>query len=143
MERLRFNRCVAHIYTLANALEEALRAGVSQEATGEAAGILVQLIAPMMPHLAEASWAALGRDGLVASAPWPILNRSLLVEDEITLPVQINGKVKSRINVAADADQDAVFEAAFADAKVADLTSGKNVVKKIYVPGRMVNLVVK
>ncbi|WP_163454670.1 class I tRNA ligase family protein, partial [Escherichia coli] len=62
VERLRFNRCVAHIYTLANALEEALRAGVSQEATGEAAGILVQLIAPMMPHLAEASWAALGRD---------------------------------------------------------------------------------
>ena len=59
------------------------------------------------------------------------------------MPVQINGKVKSRINVAVDADQDTVFEAAFADAKVADLTSGKNVVKKIYVPGRMVNLVVK
>ena len=66
-----------------------------------------------------------------------------LVDDEIEVPVQINGKVKARINVAADSDQDAVFEVVLADAKIAELTNAKNVVKKIYVPGRMVNLVVK
>ena len=142
VERLRFNRCVAHIYTLANALEEALRAGVSQEATGEAAGILVQLIAPMMPHLAEASWAALGRDGLVASAPWPILNRSLLVEDEITLPVQINGKKRADVTVPRDADAKAVEAATLALEAVQKVLEGKAPRKVIVVPGRIVNLVV-
>ncbi|MBH9879337.1 hypothetical protein FFT64_19015, partial [Clostridioides difficile] len=68
------------------------------------AGILVQLIAPMMPHLAEECWSVLGRGGLVAQAPWPETEAALLVEDEITLPVQINGKKRADVTVPRDAD---------------------------------------
>jgi len=95
------------------------------------------------PHIAEELWQRFGHDETITYQPFPTFEEKYLVDDEIEVPVQINGKVKARINVAADADQEAVFEVALADAKIAELTSGKNVVKKIYVPGRMVNLVVK
>ena len=142
VERLRFNRCVAHIYTLANALEEALRGPVSAEAGREAAGILVQLIAPMMPHLAESAWEVLGRSGLVADAPWPAVDRGLLVEDEITLPVQINGKKRADVTVARDADAAAVEAATLAVEAVQRALEGRAPRKVIVVPGRIVNLVV-
>ncbi|AWN41006.1 leucine--tRNA ligase [Methylobacterium durans] len=142
VERLRFNRCVAHIYTLANALEEGLRATVSAAAAGEAAGILVQLIAPMMPHLAESSWALLGRTGLVAEAAWPEADRALLVEDEITLPVQINGKKRADVTVPRDADAAAVEAATLALDPVQRALEGRAPRKVIVVPGRIVNLVV-
>ena len=70
----------------------------------EAAGILVRLFHPMMPHLAEECWAVLGYDGLVAAEPWPALEPDLLVENTVTLPVQINGKKRAEVTVARDAD---------------------------------------
>ena len=142
VERLRFNRCVAHVYTLANALEEGLRGPVSPTVADESAGILVQLIAPMMPHLAEACWAALGRPGLVAQAPWPEADPSLLVEDAITLPVQINGKKRADVTVPRDADPGAVEAAALALDSVRKALEGRAPRKVIVVPGRIVNLVV-
>ncbi|GEP09730.1 leucine--tRNA ligase [Methylobacterium gnaphalii] len=142
IERLRFNRCVAHIYTLANALDEALRAGATRGAADEAAGILVQLIAPMMPHLAEECWQALGRKGLVAEASWPDVERALLVEDEITLPVQINGKKRADVTVPAGADKAAVEAATLADEVVQKALEGRTPKKVIVVPGRIINLVV-
>ncbi len=142
IERLRFNRCVAHIYTLANALEDGLRGPVSPAAAEEAAGILVQLIAPMMPHLAEACWAVLGRPGLVAQAPWPEAEAGLLVEDEITLPVQINGKKRADVTVKRDADAKAVEAATLALETVQTILEGRAPRKVIVVPGRIVNLVV-
>ncbi|MBE7204081.1 MAG: leucine--tRNA ligase, partial [Parafilimonas terrae] len=142
VERLRFNRCVAHIYTLANALDEALRGSVSRPAAQEAAGILVQLIAPMMPHLAEECWSALGRSGLVAAASWPEAEAGLLVEDEITLPVQINGKKRADVTVPRDADAKAVEAATLALDAVQKVLDGKAPRKVIVVPGRIVNLVV-
>ena len=142
IERLRFNRCVAHVYTLANALEEALRAGVSQAVAAEAAGILVQLIAPMMPHLAESCWEALARDGLAAQAPWPEADRALLVEDEITLPVQINGRKRAEVTVPRDADAKAVEAATLALEAVQRALEGRAPRKVIVVPGRIVNIVV-
>ncbi|MCE4223246.1 leucine--tRNA ligase [Methylobacterium sp. C25] len=142
VERLRFNRCVAHIYTLANALDEALRAGTTRGAADEAAGILVQLIAPMMPHLAEECWQALGRAGLVAEASWPEVERALLVEDEITLPVQINGKKRADVTVPAKADKAAVEAATLADEAVQKALEGRAPKKVIVVPGRIINLVV-
>ena len=69
----------------------------------EAADVLVQLFAPMMPHLAEECWAALGHDDLVAQAPWPAVERDLLIEDTITLPVQVNGRKRAEVTVARDA----------------------------------------
>nr|WP_042671710.1 leucine--tRNA ligase [Methylobacterium sp. B34] len=142
IERLRFNRCVAHIYTLANALEDGLRGPVSAGAAQEAAGILVQLIAPMMPHLAEECWSVLGRGGLVAQAPWPETEAGLLVEDEITLPVQINGKKRADVTVPRDADAKAVEAATLALEAVQKVLEGKAPRKVIVVPGRIVNLVV-
>ena len=142
IERLRFNRGVAQVYTLANALDEALRAGASKAAAQEAAGILVQLIAPMMPHLAEACWQVLGRPGLVAQAPWPQVEAALLVEDEITLPVQINGKKRADVTVPRDADAAAVEAATLALEAVQKVLEGRAPRKVIVVPGRIVNLVV-
>ncbi|KAB1079078.1 leucine--tRNA ligase [Methylobacterium soli] len=142
VERLRFNRCVAHIYTLANALEEALRNGVPAKAAGEAAGILVQLIAPMMPHLSEECWRALGRTGLVAQAPWPQADRALLIEDEVTLPVQINGKKRADVTVPREAGAAAVEAAVLALEPVQRALEGRTPRKVIVVPGRIVNLVV-
>ncbi|GEO99335.1 leucine--tRNA ligase [Methylobacterium haplocladii] len=142
VERLRFNRCVAHVYTLANALDEALRTGATRTIAGEAAGILVQLIAPMMPHLAEECWQALGRDGLVADAPWPQVERALLVEDEITLPVQINGRKRADVTVPSGADKAVVEAAVLADEAVLRALEGRSPKKVIVVPGRIVNLVV-
>ncbi|MGX5773297.1 leucine--tRNA ligase [Methylorubrum zatmanii] len=142
VERLRFNRCVAHIYTLANAVDEALRGGASQAGAGEAARILVQLIAPMMPHLAEECWRVLGGQGLVAEASWPEIDRALLVEDEITLPVQINGKKRADVTVPRDADAKAVEAATLALEAVQRALEGRAPRKVIVVPGRIVNLVV-
>jgi leucyl-tRNA synthetase len=142
IERLRFNRCVAHIYTLANALDEGLRGGASKAAAGEAARILVQLIAPMMPHLAEECWHVLGGEGLVAEASWPVADQALLVEDEITLPVQINGKKRADVTVPRDADAKAVEAATLALEPVQRALEGRIPKKVIVVPGRIVNLVV-
>ena len=110
MPRLRFNRCVAHVYELANALQAALTAAKDggaappiAAAMREAVEIMVQLFAPMMPHLAEECWAALGHKTLIAEAPWPQVEAALLVEDTITLPVQVNGKKRADVTVARDA----------------------------------------
>ena len=109
IDKLRFNRCVAHIYEFANALSDAIGAienapsGDLSWALREAGGILVQLFHPMMPHLAEECWAALGHKSLVATEAWPQVEPDLLVESTITLPVQINGKKRADVTVARDA----------------------------------------
>ena len=149
IERLRFNRCVAHIYDLTNQLSAAIAAIESEvlapglaDAFGEAAGILVQVIAPFMPHLAESAWAALGHDDLVSAASWPTANRSLVVEDEITLPVQINGRKRADVTVPREAGQDAVIAAALGLEIIHRALEGRDPKKVIVVPGRIVNVVV-
>ena len=104
---------------------------------------LVIMVSPLAPHVAEELWSRLGNEGTVTFESFPAFEEKWLVDDEVELPVQINGKVKGRITVPADADQDAVVEVALADEKIAALVAGKNLVKKIVIPGRMVNLVVK
>ena len=138
-ENLRLNTVVAKLIEYVNYLTKTYRT----EAPRAAVEPIAQLVSPIAPHIAEELWQRFGHDETITYQPFPTFEEKYLVDDEIEVPVQINGKVKARINVAADADQDAVFDVALADAKIADLTSGKNVVKKIYVPGRMVNLVVK
>ncbi|WP_411707699.1 leucine--tRNA ligase [Corynebacterium sp. LaCa117] len=138
-ENLRLNTVVAKLIEYVNYLTKTYRT----EAPRAAVEPIAQLVSPIAPHIAEELWQRFGHDETITYQPFPTFEEKYLVDDEIELPVQINGKVKARINVAADADQEAVFEVALADAKITELTSGKNVVKKIYVPGRMVNLVVK
>ncbi|HEY4143263.1 MAG TPA: leucine--tRNA ligase [Pseudolabrys sp.] len=146
--KLRFNRCIAHIYEFANALSDAI--GEVETATPpdmawalrEAGDILVRLFHPMMPHLAEECWAALGHKTLVATEAWPELEPELLVENTITLPVQVNGKKRADVTVARDAGKDEIEAAVLALDEVKKLLDGKSPKKVIVVPNRIVNLVV-
>ena len=150
LERLRFNRCVAHVYELSNALSAAVaaveipvgRGSALARAFGEAATILVQCAAPFMPHLAESCWAELGHGTLVAETAWPIADRSLVIESSITLPVQINGKKRGDVTVPRDADEASVKAAALAVDVIAQALDGRAPKKLIVVPGRIVNVVV-
>jgi leucyl-tRNA synthetase len=101
------------------------------------------VLAPMAPHIGEELWQRLGHDASLACEPWPQYDEQMIAEETIELPVQVNGRVRARICVAADASQDAVIEAAVREPRIAANIQGKSVVKKIVVPGRLVNLVVK
>jgi leucyl-tRNA synthetase len=147
--KLRFNRCVAHIYELSNALQASLTAtkqngGISPAyaaAAREAIEIMVQLFAPMMPHLAEECWAALGHKTLIAEASWPKVEAALLVEDTITLPVQVNGKKRADVTVARDAGNSEIEAAVLLLDGVQRALEGKAPKKVIVVPQRIVNVV--
>jgi leucyl-tRNA synthetase len=107
----------------------------------EAAGILVRLFHPMMPHLAEECWAALGHDTLVAMQPWPQLEPELLIESTITLPVQVNGRKRADVTIARDAGTDAIEAAVLSLDAVRRALDGKPPKKVIVVPQRIVNVV--
>ena len=147
IERLGFNKAVARLYELVNVLSPQV-AGASdadaatKSALREAVEALVRMIAPMMPHLAEECWAALDAKGLVANQPWPEFDPALVVDDEIVLPVQINGKKRGDLTIARNADQSAVEEAALALDVVRNALDGKPPRKVIVVPQRIVNVVI-
>ncbi len=103
----------------------------------------VTILAPFAPHLAEELWEILGRPAPVSLAAWPTVEERWLKDDTVEIPVQVQGKLRSRIVVAADADAAALEAAAAADPKIAELLAGKTIVKVVAVPGRMVNFVVK
>jgi len=108
----------------------------------EASAILVQLFAPMMPHLAEECWHALGQQGLVSNATWPAVERDLLVEDQMTLPVTVNGKKRGEVIVPRAAENAEIEAAALALDAVKQSIGDKPVRKVIVVPQRIVNVVV-
>ncbi|MGP0058947.1 MAG: leucine--tRNA ligase [Beijerinckiaceae bacterium] len=148
LERLRFNRAIAQIYDLANRLSSAVGAIDTPDfgedfrfAFREAADIFVQLFAPMMPHLAEECWRLLGHAHPVAAAAWPIANRELVVEDTISLPVQVNGKKRGDLVVAREAGPETIERAALALEGVQRALEGRPVKKIIIVPQRIVNVV--
>jgi leucyl-tRNA synthetase len=146
IEKLHFNVCLAHIREFSNALGEALaRPGEPAPdmcwALNEAAVILVQLFAPMMPHLAEECWTVLGQSGMISEASWPQIEPNLLVEDTITLPVQVNGKKRGEVVVARDAQNPEIEAAVLALDTVKQALDGKPVRKIIIVPQRIVNVV--
>jgi leucyl-tRNA synthetase len=149
VEKLHFNVCVAHIYEFANTLGAAIGdVGASADLTPdfawamrEAADVLVQLFNPMMPHLAEECWAALGHDTLVAQAAWSQVERELLIEDTVTMPVQINGKKRADVTVARNAANTEIEAAVLALDAVQKVLDGKTPKKVIIVPQRIVNVV--
>jgi leucyl-tRNA synthetase len=103
----------------------------------------VALLSPFAPHIAEELWQALGHTGTLAHEPWPEFDPQLAKADTIEIPVQINGKVRSKVTVPADSDQARLEAAAMADERIAELLAGKQLVKAVVVPGRLVNFVVK
>ena len=146
IEKLGFNKAVARLYELVNTLSPHAASAASAEAAmkgalREAIEKLIQMIAPMMPHLAEECWAAIGGDGLVAERGWPGFDEALTIENEITLPVQINGKKRGDLTIARDADQSAVENAALALDFVQKALEGRPPRKVIVVPQRIVNVV--
>ncbi|MEM9286604.1 MAG: class I tRNA ligase family protein, partial [Pseudomonadota bacterium] len=141
IEHFRFNKAIARLYEFLGACKNLKSDGDAAPVAAEALGILTQLTAPFMPHLAEECWALLGGEGLCTDAAWPEADEALLTEDVVTLPVQVNGKRRGEIKVAPDAAEDAVKEAALAQRDVARFMEGKTVRKVIVVPGRIVNVV--
>jgi leucyl-tRNA synthetase len=156
--RWHFNTCIAAVMELLN---EANRRWLGTEDThpstgatveandiplgllGEVQRDLVLLLAPFAPYLAHELWELLGEKGNLLKAPWPKYDATLAKEDELEIPVQINGKLRSRVTVPADISESVVLDAALADEKIKSAIAGKQIVKKIYVPGKLVNIVVK
>jgi leucyl-tRNA synthetase len=149
LDKLAFNKAIARIYELVNALAGPLADVASggkpddvKAAARDAVEILIRIIAPMTPHLAEECWSALGNTGLVAQTPWPSFVASLVEENDVVMPVQVNGKKRGELTIARDADQDAVRTAALALDAVKSILAGGEPKKVIVVPQRIVNIVV-
>ena len=146
--KLAFNKAVARIYELSNTLQAPLADAAAGKASvemvsalREAVDILIVMIAPMMPHLAEECWTSIGGEGMVADRPWPTFDPALIVDNEITYPIQINGKKRADLTIARDADQLTVEKAALALEAVQKALDGKSPRKVIVVPQRIVNVV--
>ena len=137
IEALAFNKAVANIYELANAIEKA----PPSASRATAVATMMRLIAPMVPHVAEEAWAAAGHDGLVADAPWPEADPTLLVEDEVTIAIQVNGKLRDTIRAAKGAAKEDIEALAVANVAVQRTLAGAAPRKVIVVPDRLVNIV--
>ena len=137
IEALAFNKAVANIYELANAIEKAPDSASKKTA----AETLLLLVAPMVPHLSEEAWRQLGRDGLISDAAWPEADPALLIEDEVTIAVQVNGKLRDTLTAPKGASREALQEMALASEKIVRSLDGKEPRKIIVVPDRLVNLV--
>jgi leucyl-tRNA synthetase len=134
-----FNRAIAKLYELANAIQ---KSDASQPVQKQAALVLAQLMSPMTPHLAEDIWAHLGGAGLVTQAPWPKADPAMLVDTNVTLPIQINGKRRAEISVPKDMAVSEIEKIALANEDVVKFLAGQPVRKLIVVPGRIINVVV-
>jgi len=137
IEALTFNKAVAKVHELVNAIEKA-PAGATR---ADAIRTLARLISPMLPHLAEEGWVRMGGAGLVAAQAWPAHDPALLVDDEVTIAIQVNGKLRDTLTLAKTADKAALEAAALASEKVVRALDGAAPKKVIVVPGRLVNIV--
>ncbi len=136
LEELRYNTAIAAMMELVNTLraDNCCERSVVED--------LVIMLAPFAPHFAEEAWERMGHEHSVFEARWPTWNEALVVEDEVEVVIQVNGKTRSKVRVSRDAAEDAVLAAAMGDTTVARFIDGKQVRKRIYVPGRLVNFVV-
>jgi leucyl-tRNA synthetase len=138
IEALSFNKAVAKIYELANAIEKAAPSASRDKAIRD----IILLSSPMVPHLAEEAWTKFGGEGLIANAPWPFADPAMLVDDEVTIAVQVQGKLRDTITVAKGLPQDQMQALALASEKVQSAIAGADVRKIIVVPDRLVNIVI-
>jgi len=139
IEGFAFNKSVASLYAFTNAIAKSpAKAGAKRRAML----VMAQLMQPMTPHIAEEVWSALGETGLVAKAPWPKADPAMLIDDMVTLPIQVNGKRRAEITVPKDISKEEVEKLVLADNAVIKFLDGKPPRKLIVVPGRIVNVVV-
>ena len=136
LEAMRFNTAISRLMEFTNAFTgHDVRPKSAMET-------FTLLLAPIAPHLAEELWEVLGHDETLAYAPWPTFDPELLKDDEIEIPVQINGKLRGRVVVPSDADRGDIEAAAWADERITALLAGKTLRKIIVIPGKLVNFVV-
>ena len=135
IESLQYNKAVAKLYSFVGAVEK------SALVHDDDIKALILAIAPMMPHLAEEAWAAIGGEGLVADAAWPPVDLTMLVEDEVTIAIQVMGKLRDTITVPKGQSETANVELAFASSKVLLHTGTEEPRKVIYVPDRLINII--
>ncbi len=144
IERLRFNTMIAALMEYTNYLSKTRDAGnITQADWKEAIDTLLLLLAPTAPHIAEELWERTGHDYSIHNQDWPEWDEELARDEEITLVVQVNGKLRDRITVPVSISQEEALTLAFESQKVKAHIEGKEVVKRIYVPGKLVNIVVK
>ncbi|HSG33348.1 MAG TPA: class I tRNA ligase family protein, partial [Sphingomonadaceae bacterium] len=138
VEALSFNKAVAKVFELVNLIEK------SQPSLDRNTAIraLARIVAPMVPHIAEEAWALLGENGLIADAPWPEIDESLLVEDEVTIAVQVRGKLRDTLTTAKGSSKEDLEALALASEKVQRSLDGAEIKKVIVVPDRLVNIVI-
>ena len=137
IEDLRFNVAISQMMILINQLQKA------ESYSKNSIHILIQLLAPFAPHLAEDLWETLGGKPSIVNKPWPQAKKELLVADEITIVFQVNGKLRGEGQFPQNVEKETVILAAKADTKVQSFLEGKEIVKEIYVPGKLVNLAAK
>jgi leucyl-tRNA synthetase len=133
---MRFNTAIAQMMTCANILEK------SSSVTKRDFEVLLQLLAPFVPHITEEIWEALGHKESILFVPWPEYDESLLVSDSVNVAVQVSGKLRATITLSPDATEDEAKSAALNEENVKKFTDGKDIKKLIYVPGKIVNIVV-
>ena len=142
LDKFRFNRAVARIRELTNALDEIQAAEPgAPEVLREGIEVLTRLLGPMMPHLAEEMWESLGGAGLLAEEPWPTADPELTRDEQVTMAVQVNGKLRATLDIPRDTASAAVEDAALALPQVARWLEGHAPRKVIVVPNRIVNIV--
>jgi leucyl-tRNA synthetase len=137
MDRFHFNTAIAAIMELVNALYQA------PAVDRPAAEAVVRLLAPMAPHLSEELWHMLGHRELLATHPWPSYDAQVAAKKRVAFPVQVNGKLRGQVEAEPDAAQAAIEEAARALPTVRSYVDGKQLVKVVFVPGRLINFVVR
>ena len=137
IEELKFNTAIAEMMSLINKIYE------SGSITKDEFKIFITLLNPFAPHLTEELWQMAGFDGMLNETEWPKYDESKCVESTVEIVVQVNGKVKTRLNIAVDASEEEVLSLALGDEKVKAATDGMNIVKKIYIKGKLCNIVVK
>ena len=142
LERLSFNTAIAAQMELVNDLYKAKVGGIGGSAWKDALTVLVQLVAPFAPHIAEEMWQQLGHEGSVHTAAWPTWDESLTVEDIVTIAIQVNGKVRAEATVTKDADKATLETLALENERVKEYLAGSEPKRVIVVPGRLVNIVI-
>jgi leucyl-tRNA synthetase len=145
-DRFHFNTAISAVMELVNALYQFPRPAAGDRlalsVVRETVEAVILLLAPIVPHVTEELWALLGRTKNLADVAWPAFDPAVASEEEITIVIQINGKVRSRITVPADEEGEQIKALALADERIASLTAGKQVIKVVYVPKKLVNIVV-
>ncbi|MGB2270954.1 MAG: class I tRNA ligase family protein, partial [Candidatus Micropelagos thuwalensis] len=143
LNRLAFNKAVARIYELSNALSSAAtKEGIDKSVLFQGLSYLVIMAGPMIPHLAETCWQRLGHPEILAKTKWPVADDAVLMDDVITLPVQVNGKKRAEIEAPVGAGEEEIRALALADERIVKAIADNDIRKFIFVPGKIINFVV-